>query len=147
MRPTISMSYGKGRSHGDSAKSLILYGNIGSDRKIPAVVLVLQPGPFGNTNRIKVLTEMAGRESFCYLIDFVGEFRLGSRSPGCSIRGRPIEFYRNCPGSPFAGVNSTCTGRKTMDFQHLNGALAYHYRAKRAYFGQYRDGFSIFACN
>src|SRR4051812_5187564 len=49
----------------------------------------------------------------------------------------------NCPGSPFAGVNSTCTGRKTMDFQHLNGALAYHYRAKRAYFGQYRDGFSI----
>src|SRR4051812_19302502 len=39
MRPTISMSYGKGRSHGDSAKSLILYGNIGSDRKIPAVVL------------------------------------------------------------------------------------------------------------
>src|SRR3954469_2549072 len=48
----------------------------------------------------------------------------------------------NCPGSPFAGVNSTCTGRKTMDFQHLNGALAYHYRAKRAYFGQYRDGFS-----
>src|SRR3954464_11775888 len=53
----------------------------------------------------------------------------------------------NCPGSPFAGVNSTCTGRKTMDFQHLNGALAYHYRAKRAYFGQYRDRFSIFACN
>src|SRR3954462_2766321 len=53
----------------------------------------------------------------------------------------------NCPGSPFAGVKSTCTGRKTMDFQHLNGALAYHYRAKRAYFGQYRDGFSIFACN
>jgi hypothetical protein len=54
---------------------------------------------------------------------------------------------RNCPGSPFAGVNSTWTGRKTMDVQHLNGALAYHYRAKRAYFGQYRDGFSIFACN
>src|SRR3954453_27523 len=46
--------------------------------------LILQPGLFGNTNRIKVLTEMAGRESFCYLIDFVGEFRLGSRSPGCS---------------------------------------------------------------
>jgi hypothetical protein len=33
------MNYGKGRSHGDSAKSLILYGNIGSDRKVPAVVL------------------------------------------------------------------------------------------------------------
>src|SRR3954453_7469959 len=64
---------------------------------------------------------------------------------------KPLKFYLrqlsnlfcNCPGSPFAGVNSTCTGRKTMDFQHLNGALAYHYRAKRAYFGQYRDGFSI----
>src|SRR4051794_35561691 len=53
----------------------------------------------------------------------------------------------NCPGSPFAGVNSTCTGRKTMDFQHLNSALAYHYRAKRAYFGQYRDRFSTVACN
>src|SRR3954451_7485631 len=55
--------------------------------------------------------------------------------------------FRNCPGSPFAGVNSTCTGRKTMDFQHLNSALAYHYRAKRAYFGQYRDRFSTVACN
>src|SRR3954447_12031073 len=58
-----------------------------------------------------------------------------------------IKIYRNCPGSPFAGVNSTCTGRKTMDFQHLNSALAYHYRAKRAYFGQYRDRFSTVACN
>src|SRR4051812_10116858 len=58
-----------------------------------------------------------------------------------------IEEKGNCPGSPFAGVNSTCTGRKTVDFQHLNGALAYHHRAKRAYFGQYRDRFSIFACN
>src|SRR3954471_23081861 len=57
--------------------------------------------------------------------------------------GSAFCFFCNCPGSPFAGVKSTCTGRKTMDFQHLNGALAYHYRAKRAYFGQYRDGFSI----
>jgi hypothetical protein len=49
--------------------------------------------------------------------------------------------------APFAGVNSTCIGRKIMDCQHLNGALAYHYRAKWAYFGQYRDRFSIAACN
>src|SRR3954468_20283585 len=64
-----------------------------------------------------------------------------------TITGPIWKPIRNCPGSPFAGVNSTCNGRKTMDFQHLNGALAYHYRAKRAYFGQYRDRFSILACN
>jgi hypothetical protein len=33
------MSYRKGRSHGDSANSLISCGNIGFDRKVPAVVL------------------------------------------------------------------------------------------------------------
>src|SRR3954453_24094929 len=108
MRPTISMSYGKGRSHGDSAKSLILYGNIGSDRKIPAVVLILQPGLLDNINEINGLAERTTPGCFCYPIDFTEQFRLGSRSPGCSTSTTAGPYRFGC------AVSSDC-GERAAD--------------------------------
>src|SRR3954447_17724368 len=57
---------------------------IGCDTE--AVGLVLQPGLFEEANDINGLAERAARGSFCYTIDFTHQFRLGSRSPDCSIR-------------------------------------------------------------
>src|SRR3954447_12410753 len=50
----------------------------------PKSLLVLQPGLLDNINEINGLAERTTPGCFCYRIDFTEQFRLGSRSPGCS---------------------------------------------------------------
>src|SRR3954451_17288316 len=59
--------------------------------------LILQPGLLDNINEINGLAERTTPGCFCYPIDFTEQFRLGSRSPGCSTSSRtPASEHRYC---------------------------------------------------
>src|SRR3954453_21371542 len=102
------MVWQKGPRPDVSAILLILRNNFDLDQEVPAVVLILQPGLLDNINEINGLAERTTPGCFCYPIDFTEQFRLGSRSPGCSTSTTAGPYRFGC------AVSSDC-GERAAD--------------------------------